>query len=255
MSASNRFALVTCEVFYREMCWAISRSPNQVDMVALPKGLHDLGSDRMRSRVQEAIDGVKASDYDAILMGYGLCNNGLAGIVARHIPIVLPRAHDCITLFMGSRERYIAYFNDHPGTYFKTTGWIERGSAGEDLKQLSIQQQHGMNMSYEEMVEKYGEDNAQYLYDELCNHTRNYGQFTFIEMGVEPDASFERLVEKDAEKRGWAYQKIQGDLSLIRKLIDGLWDESEFLVVAPGEQIAPTYDLDRIVQVEPAIES
>ena len=85
-------------------------------MVTLPKGLHDLGSDRMRSRVQEAIDGVKASDYDAILMGYGLCNNGLAGIVARHIPIVLPRAHDCITLFMGSRERYITYFNDHPGS-------------------------------------------------------------------------------------------------------------------------------------------
>ena len=50
---SKHYALITCEVFYREMCWAISRSPNQVDMVSLPKGLHDLGSARMRARVQQ----------------------------------------------------------------------------------------------------------------------------------------------------------------------------------------------------------
>ncbi len=249
---AKRFSLVTCEVFYREMCWAISRSPNQVDMVTLPKGLHDLGSEQMRSRVQTAIDGVKSADYDAILMGYGLCNNGLAGIVAPDIPVVMPRAHDCITLFMGSRKRYIKYFDDNPGTYFKTTGWMERGAVGDDLKQLSVQQQMGMNMSYEEMVEKYGEDNAQYLYDELCKHTRNYGQYTFIEMGVEPDGSFEARVREDAEKRDWKFEKIEGDLTLIRKLVDGEWDDEEFLVVQPGESIAPAYDLDRIVHIESA---
>lgn len=252
MAVSKRFALVTCEVFYREMCWAISRSPNQVDMFTLPKGLHDLGSEQMRTRVQEAIDGVKAADYDAILMGYGLCNNGLAGIVAKEIPIVLPRAHDCITLFLGSRERYVKYFDEHPGTYFKTTGWIERGGVGDDLKQLSIQQQTGMNMSYEELVEKYGEDNAKYLFEELGQHTRNYGQLTFIEMGVEPDSSFEDQVREDAKSREWEFEKVQGDLVLIRKLIDGEWDEAEFQVAQPGQSIAPAYDLDRIVQVEPA---
>jgi hypothetical protein len=249
---TKRFALVTCEVFFREMCWAMSRSPNQIDMVTLPKGLHDLGSAQMSERVQSAIDGVDTSTYDAILMGYGLCNNGLAGIVAKDIPIVLPRAHDCITLFLGSRERYVQYFNDHPGTYFKTTGWIERGKIGDDLKQLSIQQETGMNMSYAEMVEKYGEDNAEYLYDELCKHTRNYGQYTFIEMGVEPDDRFEKQVREEAESKDWSFEKIEGDLTLIRQLIDGEWDDEDFLVIQPGEATRAAYDLDRIVQIESA---
>lgn len=250
--ASKRYALITCEVFYREMCWAISRSPNQVDMVSLPKGLHDLGSAQMRARVQQAVDGVETAACDAVLMGYGLCNNGLAGIVAPAVPLVLPRAHDCITLFMGSGRRYLDYFNAHPGTYFKTTGWIERAALDDDLKQLSVQQANGMDMSYEEMVDKYGEDNAQYLYEELGRQTRNYGRLAFIEMGIEPDGRFEAAVRRDAAEREWSFEKIKGDLNLIRRLVDGLWDDKDFLVVGPGQSIVPTYDLDRVVQIEPA---
>ena len=36
-----------------------------------------------------------------ILLGYGLCGNGLDGLSARHTRLVLPRAHDCIGLLMG----------------------------------------------------------------------------------------------------------------------------------------------------------
>ena len=56
-----------------------------------------------------------------------LCSNGLVGLTARNIPVVVPRAHDCITLFLGSKERYLDYFQSHTGVYFKTSGWIERG--------------------------------------------------------------------------------------------------------------------------------
>ena len=35
-------------------------------------------------------------------------------LIARHTPIVMPRAHDCITLYLGSRERYQAQFERHP---------------------------------------------------------------------------------------------------------------------------------------------
>ncbi len=220
--------------------------------MTMPKGLHDLGSEQMQARVQEAVDAVDTEAYDAILLGYGLCNNGLVGITAKDIPLVLPRAHDCITLFLGDRKRYSTYFSDHPGTYFKTSGWIERGKAGDELSQLSIQQEMGMNLSYQEMVEKYGEDNAKYLYEELCEHTRNYGQYTYIEMGVEPDDRFEKKTREDAEERGWQFEKVAGDLKLIRRLVDGDWDDDSFLVIEPGQSIAPTYDLDQIIQVEPA---
>lgn len=244
-----RLKLISCEVFYREMCAAVARSPNQVDIEFLPKGLHDLGASEMRARVQAVVDAVETSRYDAIIMGYGLCNNGLHGIVAPSIPMVFPRAHDCITLFLGGKDRYLEYFNLNPGTYFKTSGWIERGNVGEELKQLSIGYLTGMDQSFEELVERYGEDNARYLYETLGNDKKNYGQFTFIEMGVEPDERFEEQTRREANEHGWTFKKEQGDMSLIQRLVDGQWGEQDFLAVHPGQRVKARYD-DGIIAAE-----
>ncbi|MBI3910225.1 MAG: DUF1638 domain-containing protein [Armatimonadetes bacterium] len=236
-----RLKLISCEVLYREMCLAAVRSPNVVDIEFLPRGLHDLGAARMQALVQAALDRVDATQYDAALFGYGLCNNGLVGLRAPAVPLVVPRAHDCITLFLGSKERYLEYFNAHPGVYFKTTGWIERDRNPEDLSQLSIQRLTGMDISYEQLVARYGEENARYLYEMLGDRTRNYSQFTFIEMGVEPDDSFEQRTREEAARRGWKFEKVQGDLSLIQHLLDGDWNEDEFLMVPPGYRVAASY--------------
>jgi len=234
-----RLKLIACEVLYREFCAAVARSPNQVDIEFLPKGLHDIGSSAMLARLQARLDEADAARYDAVVFGYGLCGTGLAGLRSRAIPVVLPRAHDCITLFLGSRERYLDYFNSHPGVYFKTTGWIERGSSAGTDSQMSYR--------YEELVAKYGEDNAQYLYQELTKH---YRQFTFIEMGIEPDGRFEQRTRDDAAERGWNFEKIQGSMSLLQRLVDGEWDARDFLVVPPGSAVAVTHD-DDVIGLEP----
>ena len=197
----------------------------------------------MRTRLQAAIDRVDEQQYDALLLGYGLCNNGVVGLAAKSIPLVVPRGHDCITVFLGSAARYMDYFQSHPGVYFKTTGWIERGEADGELGQLAMGKKLGLQQSYEELVAKYGEDNARYLWEELGeNLARNYGQITFIEMGIEPDGSFEQHSRDEAAKRGWKYEKIPGDIRLIQRLVNGEWDPKEFLVVPPGHRIAASYD-------------
>ena len=190
----------------------------------------------MLARLQEAVDRVEPG-YEAVLLGYALCGNGLAGLTACAIPLVVPRAHDCITLFLGSRERYLEYFHSHPGVYFKTSGWIERGQAQD--RQLGFQ--------YDDLVERYGEDNARYLYEEL---TRHYRQFTYIEMGVEPDNRFEERTRQEAASAGWEFEKLQGDLGLLRRLVDGPWDERDFLMVPPGSRIAVRHD-ESIISCEP----
>jgi len=200
----------------------------------------------MLARLQEVVDRVEEGKYEAVLLGYGLCNNGIVGLTARATPIVIPRAHDCITLFLGSRQRYFDYFNSHPGVFFKTTGWIERGDSRGELRQLSIQRRIGLDSSFEELVEKYGEDNARYLWDEMCDLSRNYRQLTFIEMGVEPDDRFERQTREEAASRGWDFERVKGDPSMIQRFVDGCWDEREFLIVRPGARVAPTYEDDII---------
>jgi hypothetical protein len=244
-----RLKLIACEIFYRELCAAVARSINQVDVEFLPKGLHDIGQAGMSGRLKEVLAAVDKSQYDAIVLGYALCSNGLVGVKADRIPLVVPRAHDCITLFLGSKERYLDYFQSHPGVYFKTSGWIERGEGLTQYHDDSIAHKSGMMQTFEELAAKYGEDNARYLYEQLCDMTRNYSGMTYIEMGIEPDDRFERRARQQAAERGWKFEKLPGDMALIQQLVDGPWDDERFLVVQPGQQIVASFD-ETIVKAE-----
>jgi len=237
-----RIKLIACEILYRECCAAVARSPNRVDVEFLPKGLHDIGREGMNSRLAAALEAVDESQYDAIALGYGLCSHGIMGLRARRIPLVVARAHDCITLLLGSKERYQQYFETHPGVYYKSSGWIERGEGLVQLGPDSQADRLGTRLAYEELLSRYGEDNARYLAEQLGNLTRNYTGLTYIEMGVEPDGRFEAQARKEAAEKGWTFEKLRGGMALIRALVDGPWDEERFLVVRPGERIVPSYD-------------
>jgi uncharacterized protein DUF1638 len=244
-----RFKLISCEVFYREFSAVIARSHHTVDAEFLPKGLHDIGMAGMQQRLQSVIDRVDTSRYDALLIGYGLCNNGIVGLNSRATPLVLPRAHDCITLFLGSKERYLRYFENNPGVFFQTTGWVERGEANGETSQLTVGKKLKMKLTLEELIADYGEDNGCYLWEQLGNPEKGYRQITFIEMGIEPDRSFEETAQRKAEARKWSFAKEQGDMGLFERLVNGIWNKSEFLVVPPGCRVAAAYD-DGIITIE-----
>jgi hypothetical protein len=163
--------------------------------------------------------------------------------------LVVPRAHDCITLFLGSKERYLEYFQQHPGVIYRTSGWIERGSELSQLRHDSIQQRSGITQSYEELAAKYGEDNARFLHEQLGNLIRNYAGVTYIEMGIEPDGQFERQARQEAEEHGLVFEILTGDMSLIEDLLGGDWGEDRFLVVPPGHRIAASFD-ELIIKAE-----
>ena len=237
-----RLRIVACEIFFRELCSLAARSPRTVDVEFLPKGLHDRGGDVMRGRLQAAIDATDPTKHDTVALAYGLCNNGLVGLEARSVPLVLLRAHDCITAFLGSRDRYARHFEERPGTYFETTGWLERGVDGGPYGLPS--QTGGLGFDLAVLAEKYGEDNARYIRDTM---TRHYRRLAFIRMGVEPDSSFEDRTRELAVERGWEFEALDGDLGLLRRLVDGPWDLADFLVLQPGQRAAATLGGEVIV--------
>ena len=236
---SNRYVLIGCDVMYREICLCAAHSKNIIDFKFMEKGLHDMGKKIMSETLQRAIDDVDTKKYSAILLCYGLCNYGVSGLIA-DIPMVIPKAHDCITLFLGSREGYAQYFNNNPGTYYRTSGWLERGTYfGIDGKENTMSE---LGIAPGDDYSQYGEENAEYLKEILGNWTANYTKQTFIDTGVGDTAAYEQRVKLEAESRELAYERIKGDIRLIQGLMDGEWDTDAFLIIPPKSKIVATYD-------------
>ncbi len=240
-----RYKLIGCEILYRELCYCAALAKNVIDLQFMPKGLHNVGEEKMTSRLQEEIDKVEVERYEAVLLAYGLCNNGIRGLRSS-LPLVVPRAHDCITLLLGSKEKYLQYFHGNPGTYFKSTGWIERG----DSEDGEIPDQLGLCRSYEDYARQYGEENARYLMEMLGDGRKNYSRLTFIGMSFGAFTDYERQVEEEAGECGWNYQKLEGSLNLLMRLVNGQWDEEDFLVIPPGATISPSHD-ESIIRRDP----
>ena len=85
----------------------------------------------LRALLQAQIDAVAAGnvEYDAVLLGYGLCGNSTLGLEARRFPLVIPRAHDCTTLFLGSKEAFQEHFGPNPSQTWASVGWSRRARA------------------------------------------------------------------------------------------------------------------------------
>jgi hypothetical protein len=240
----QKFLLISCAVLARECYYCASISKNIIDLKILEQGLHDVGEAKMAASLQNTINSVEIDKYDAILLAYGLCNNGIRNLHAA-LPLVIPRAHDCITLLMGSKKAYQNYFNEHPGTFYQSNGWTERSKHNLSNPD-STTRQMGLG-TYEEYVEIYGEENAKYLMAELGDGLRNYTRLTFIDTGVENSEQQREELKEWAREEKWEYDEYKGNTRLLLMLMNGEWDESEFLVVSPGNTISPTYD-DGIIQ-------
>ena len=235
-----KIKLISCEALAREFYLAAATSPHVIDFELLAFGLHNT-PDELRATIQSAIDAAEGKGYDCIILGYGLCSRGTAEIAARSIPIVIGRMHDCITAFLGSRSRYDSEFAAHPGTYYYSPGWIERKEGDMEQGFIDIHAQHYAE-HYKEYVEKYGEDNAKFLIEAEQQWYANYTRAAFIDMGIGAVDQYRRFTRDLAKDKGWEYVELQGDMSLIRRLMNGDWESEDFLVVKTGLAIAESFN-------------
>lgn len=236
-----RIKAIACEVFYRELCLAAAQAEPIVDISFLAFGLHNT-PEKLRAGIQEAIDNTDPAVYDFVVLAYGLCSRGTAEIQTRDLPLVIPRAHDCITLFLGSRAEYDREFSQHPGTYYYSAGWIERKEGEVDQTGISDVQANDTQARYLEYVEKYGEDNAKFLIEQESEWQAKYTRAALIDTGVGPLESLRKFTSDLAADRGWEYSEIAGDPRLIHELVSGKWNADDFLMVQPRERVMESFD-------------
>lgn len=238
---TRRFLFLGCEVLFREVCWLSARAPHTIDHRWMSQGLHDLGAEKMSARLQEELDAVPPGRYEAILLGFGLCNNGVVGLSSPAHRLVIPKAHDCITFFLGSRERYRRVFDENPGTYFLTSGWLERDDENLFDAGAGVTDTLGLGMRREEIIARYGEENAAFLLETLGEMTAHYSRIAYLSIEFDEGLPFRTEAERIAHEKGWEFQDLAADLSLLERMLHGEWGE-EFLVVEPGERIEATHD-------------
>ncbi len=230
-----RYFVISCHVLWREFCHLASLSHNTFDFRFLEQGLHNT-PDTLREELQRAIDAVDQG-WEAILLGYGLCSNGIAGIVARDTKLVVIRSHDCITFLLGSKERYREYFDSHPGTYWYSPGWIDGGS------QPGKERYEGTLQSY---IEKYGEDNAQYLMEMEQGWFKKYSNAAYVDLGFGNTQRHKEYTRQCADWLGWRYDELAGNNELMTNFLEGQWNAEDFLIVEPGHKVIAVYD-ERII--------
>ena len=110
--------IISCEVLRNE----VERVNPGYEVEFFEGALHDY-PDKLRAAVQERIEATPG-ERD-ILLCCGRCSNGTVGLQAGPHRLVLPAVDDCISLLLGSRQRYLDEHGGQPGTYYYTRGWID----------------------------------------------------------------------------------------------------------------------------------
>ena len=188
-----------------------------VEIRYLDQNMHER-PEQMPAVIQAEIDQVEPY-AGQIILGYGLCSNGIAGVRAPHQGLIVPRVHDCITLFVGSRREYEQIFRQHPGTYYLTPGWVE------DRKDpLGF-----MESTY---VPKMGREMAEWgLKEELKNYTRIV-MINTVSMDMEP---LREIAQDNARFFNLTYEEILGRQAYFNKILFGPYPDADFIHLSPGE--------------------
>ncbi|MBN1291234.1 MAG: DUF1638 domain-containing protein [Candidatus Latescibacteria bacterium] len=215
--------------------------PNDVELIEvwLEQGLHREPA-KLNKLVKNEIVSTEANNeqFDAILLGYGICSRGTIGVKSNRYRIVVPRAHDCITMFLGSKERYLDEFSKAPGTYWFTPGFMSgKMQPGMSEKYAGIY--HQFEENYEEYLEKFGdEESARFVIDHQEQAwIKNYSRGAYVKSGLPGGEALKKKAVAFCSNRNWTFEEVQGDFTLIRDLISGNWDPDRFLVLEPGQTL------------------
>jgi hypothetical protein len=242
----SHFIALTCEAMLRSVTAAAASSPHRVTIQTFKQGLHDRPKS-LNGALQAAVDSVTIGQgaCDAVLLAYGLCGTATVGLTARQVPLVMPRAHDCITLYLGSKERYQAEIEAQRGTYWFSVDYLERAEPGSTIA-LGAAGLADEAAQYEKWAAKWDVETADMLLAELRKWSRHYTRAVFIDTDS-PDideatrAKYAEVARQKAAQEGWQFERKQGSRRLLNMLVNGDWPEAEFLVVKPGQAIAQSY--------------
>jgi hypothetical protein len=207
--------LIACEVMKEELL-AI-KTQCDIDFVFISMGLH-LHPEKLNRELQRLLQ--ESGGYEKIILAFGLCGGAAKNLQAGDCPLIIPRVHDCIPLFLGSTDRYKALHKAEKGTFYLSCGWM--------ITEKNILSEH------QRIVEKHGEKKALRI---LARMYDSYRRVLFIHTGCQEEADSLRQSQQIAELLAVRHETVQGESGYLDKLVNGPWLQEEFITIAPYQTV------------------
>ena len=228
-----RIAVLACDVMQEEIALQTAGASHIVEMRYFEIFLHDR-PDQLREILQQNLDAVDArSDIDAVVLVYGLCGRGTVGLRPQRHKLVIPRAHDCITLFMGSKAAYADHQRHCPTCYYYTPGWNRaRRVPGPEM----------FDAMRQDLAARFDEEDVDFLIESQREQLAMHDTATYIDLGTETALAEAEYASKCATFMDWKFEQRTGDPTLLKDLLWGNWDSDRFLILEPGQQLGQATD-------------
>jgi hypothetical protein len=221
--SSHPVVVVACKVF-QDLFTRFVKLEAVQKFIFLDYGLHRVPL-KLNKAVQEALDAL--IEPSLVVLGYGLCGNGLHGIRAGKHTLLISRADDCIAILLGSYARYQREFNTEAGTYYLTKGWLESGS--NPLQE------------YQEYVQKYGAQKADWLIDSLYHNYKRLVLVAHDQADLEKYRPQAQEVARFCARWGFRYEEILGSTEFFENLLERAsvpgQSDVDFILVPPGGEL------------------
>lgn len=199
MNRARDSAVLACRVFQPELA---SLGLSEAEVHYLDQGLHRR-PEQLARELSATLAGLEEDPaLRRVILVYGYCGGGLAGLAGRRVELLAPLAHDCIPLFLGDSQA-------PPGvgcgrTFYLTPGWIDYGQTPYS--------------EYFRTRRRFGRQDALWVGRQML---AAYRRVALVETGAGLAPRHRRYARNMARLFDLSFQEIKGSRRWLRRLLAG----------------------------------